>query len=446
MVTSISRFLGENQLSEIFSHLHCEDLDHVKLVNKLFYETIKNNHNFIWAEIAKSIDCPIATQQKLIGIREKVIAFVSEMRNDLINIQKDVEFPEYIKEILNNHRLPTFEEIRCLQQFRLLLNIFVIWQALSDEIGEPDTLEEGLSIYKTPKELFAKAGTFTSWCERHEENLLKLEEFYFSNKKFTFLPKEIKFLKGLLTLELPQNHLTKLPKEIGELKQLERMDLDDNDLTEVGEEIGELTNLKILSLANNALKFLPKKIDQCIQLEVLNLSNNAFTSLPNEVMQCTKLQRLFLLENQLTILPQEIGNLIKLKELNLNDNKLTELPDEGIGKLALLEELYLNNNKLTRLSIQMKNLTSLITLEMGENEIISANKEIFMSLYNLRKLVISPFFLVLIQKEIRDHLLKIEELMISEDENFCIEMTKLKRKNREDISIQKRIDKRQKTE
>ena len=77
----------------------------------------------------------------------------------------------------------------------------------------------------------------------------------------------------------------------------------------------------------------------------------------------------------LTSLPYEIGKLTSLIELNLWNNQLTSLSPE-IGQLARLTELCLSRNQLTRLPPEIGQLTSLTQLDLSKNQFTSLPPEI----------------------------------------------------------------------
>jgi len=70
----------------------------------------------------------------------------------------------------------------------------------------------------------------------------------------------------------------------------------------------------------------------------------------------------------LTELPLEIGNLTSLMELILGDNQLTKLPPE-IGNLTSLRDLLLEYNQLTELPSQIGDLAGLERLSVGNNQL-----------------------------------------------------------------------------
>ena len=75
----------------------------------------------------------------------------------------------------------------------------------------------------------------------------------------------------------------------------------------------------------------------------------------------------------LTELPLEIGNLTSLMELILGDNQLTKLPPE-IGNLTSLRDLLLEYNQLTELPSQIGDLAGLERLSVGNNRLTAIPK------------------------------------------------------------------------
>jgi len=107
------------------------------------------------------------------------------------------------------------------------------------------------------------------------------------NKGLTTLPKSIKQLKYLHTLDLRSNALTDLPESIGQLEYLEELILQDNALKSLPESIGKLTNLRVLNLENNNLTALPDTI--CNLQCYIELSDNKIASIDKKILETCKM-------------------------------------------------------------------------------------------------------------------------------------------------------------
>lgn len=161
MVTSINH-LSREPLKEIFSHLGPEDLDNIKLVNKLFHETTVKNKAYIWKGIARTIGCPITTEQRGVDVFDRVKSFVSAIKQDLESISQD-SFPECVKKILQNCSFPTLVEIRILQQFRQIADIEYIRTFVSTI--KMENIRVNLSEYTPTMQAEQFIKSFTDWCE-----------------------------------------------------------------------------------------------------------------------------------------------------------------------------------------------------------------------------------------------------------------------------------------
>lgn len=99
----------------------------------------------------------------------------------------------------------------------------------------------------------------------------------------------------------------------------------------------------------------------------LDLSNQNLTEVPQSVFKQAQLTELDLSHNKLHgALPSEVNKLTSLVTLNLSNNEFTGVPAE-VGQLRNLEILNLSNNQLTGLPNELGNLTRLKLLDLSGN-------------------------------------------------------------------------------
>lgn len=100
-------------------------------------------------------------------------------------------------------------------------------------------------------------------------------------------------------------------------------------------------------MSNNRLLQLPDELGRMDKLTELDAACNQITSLPNRIMmELRQLRALILRNNQLVYIPREVTNL-QLVTLDVSGNRIGKLPTE------------------------MRNMTSLVTLELENNPLTS---------------------------------------------------------------------------
>ena len=174
-------------------------------------------------------------------------------------------------------------------------------------------------------------------------NTLKIE----CGKSLTQLPKEIKKLKGLLTLIISENGLTCLPKEIGKLKNLRVLECEGNKLESLPEELSKLQNLEILRLGRNQMNDV-SALKKMNNLVTLVLDNNRLRTLDDfDLGAKSRLITLSANNNEIVDAPSDIGKCTLLTEILLNKNNIEELPGEwGELKEKKVREIDLDDNPI----------------------------------------------------------------------------------------------------
>jgi Leucine-rich repeat (LRR) protein len=95
-----------------------------------------------------------------------------------------------------------------------------------------------------------------------------LHYFDFSNNQLTSIPREIRQLRNLTTLNLSHNQLSWVPSEIGQLRSLLALDLEHNQLTSIPSEIGQLISLLIFWGDEEMSRFVPSELKRKVKFLV----------------------------------------------------------------------------------------------------------------------------------------------------------------------------------
>lgn len=136
----------------------------------------------------------------------------------------------------------------------------------------------------------------------------------------------LKHFKGLDTLELQGNQLTRLPEVLSQISGLQYLRLNDNrlQLTEyTREKLSGLIELKVLNLNNNPL-LNPPMINRMFELRALFLRNCMLKELPSGLRMLPYLETVDLRSNTITALPQWLSDVPRgvAQTLNLGANPL----------------------------------------------------------------------------------------------------------------------------
>jgi len=161
------------------------------------------------------------------------------------------------------------------------------------------------------------------------ELLLFLRYVRLKGCKITKVPREIKKLQHLETLDLRSTGVRELPREIGEVELLKHLNISNTAVTDVPTEIGKLKQLKTLDVSNTKIAGLPLEITELERLEKLDASNTNVTKLPKDIGKLQNLETLDVSNTEIAELPKEVWKLQKLKTLNISRTKFRELPWEA---------------------------------------------------------------------------------------------------------------------
>jgi len=207
-----------------------------------------------------------------------------------------------------------------------------------------------------------------------------LQSLSLSLNEFTgTVPAELGSFPELTELHLGGNQLRgMIPSSLGNLTKLEELDLSINKLEgQIPHELGNLLNLKKLLLGVNFLNgSLPTSFLNISMLKDFELTNNDLTGYVPATLgkSMPLLERLFFGGNKLSGDLEFITSLSNCRDLNylqLLDNELKGVLPESVGNLSIhLEYFHAGfNNIRGEIPASLFNLSSLISLHLGKNEL-----------------------------------------------------------------------------
>ncbi|ELP89675.1 leucine-rich repeat containing protein, putative [Entamoeba invadens IP1] len=214
------------------------------------------------------------------------------------------------------------------------------------------------------------------------DSMMPKAEFTVDNCELMFERNRLEALNctandSVASLKLKDNFLQRVPNT-ADLKTIAELDLTNNVIYNV-EQNRLHQDLKSLNLASNRISVFPEKGINYSHLLKLNLSNNALSQLPSSLFQyIPHLQHLQLALNNLVTLPTSLTQLNGLLELNISHNKFAEFPQD-ILKLKKLTNLFATCNYISDLPKNLSLLENLVVLDLGCNNLISADQVVQLS-------------------------------------------------------------------
>ncbi|KAL8506431.1 hypothetical protein ACS0TY_017351 [Phlomoides rotata] len=285
-----------------------------------------------------------------------------------------------------------------------------------------------LNRCRSIKILSVSRNNFTGNIPPRFSNLTTIQKVSLGRNAFTgTIPPSIGNLPNLAVFDISENNFHgTIPSEIGNLQNLTWFNVESNSLTgEVPQSIFNISTLidLILSMNNfsgslptsigtmlpNIRNFIltrnrfngtiPSSISNLSKLEILDLSNNSFTGqIPITLGNMSSLQRLTLSNNFFAnnvSKPEQdflssLSNSKSLTTINIDSNPISGvLPKSiGLGNMTLsLEQFTAHSCEFVgRLPDEIGNLTKLVSLNLGYNELTGSVPTVLGSLKNLQKL------------------------------------------------------------
>lgn len=199
---------------------------------------------------------------------------------------------------------------------------------------------------------------------------------------------ELDALKGLLKLNLANNHLVKLPTYFGTYKNLRTLNLSSNYLDSFPDFICELENLVDLDLSFNSISVLRDDVGALRSVERFVITNNRLSGvLPDAFKELVSLRELDIKYNAITSI-DIISELPKLEVLSVDHNSVSQF----IGSFEALRNLRLNSNPVTKFEIVQPVLT-LKSLNLSNAQLASID-ESFHNILNLESLILDNNYFV----------------------------------------------------
>ncbi|XP_028453880.1 LOW QUALITY PROTEIN: toll-like receptor 13 [Perca flavescens] len=162
----------------------------------------------------------------------------------------------------------------------------------------------------------------------------------------------------------------------------------------------KMPTLKKLDLHWSKVPNMSVKLVACSQLSELDLSSTSMTELSKGSIRLMKKLRFLTLEtNLLTKVPDDIRTLSSLKILNIGDNIISELSCEDFTNTTRLRELDLHTNHIANLDrCVFESLNDLKVLDMSNNLLWTLEGAFKIGLKNLEFLDLSNNVLLLLEK------------------------------------------------
>lgn len=199
---------------------------------------------------------------------------------------------------------------------------------------------------------------------------------------------------NIFRINLSQNKIAAISNTMFgsiEFLHLVELDLSYNQINSIPPTTFEqLTNLRYLSLSENPLNTINQDTVAALSsisstLRILDLSYTNIDSLPDGMFNSGSvvLQKLFIQGNRIASIPESLGLLTSLRSLNIGQNLFTELNDESFLGLKNLRSLSINHlNGLKKIKVgTFHPLTSL--------EVLSCNDNIELKEFNLGELILA---------------------------------------------------------
>jgi Leucine-rich repeat (LRR) protein len=189
-------------------------------------------------------------------------------------------------------------------------------------------------------------------------------------------------LSRLILLKLNNNKLSKIDQFVfRELFNLQVLNLDYNAIEVIAQKaFGDLKNLRQLWLSNNNLRQIDSKQFVGLQsLDQLILESNEISSIhPNGFDDLNNVQDVSLNDNKLNKIPSSIKRLYKLQALDLGKNQIKEIERDSFEGLENLAGLRLTDNEITAITKDvLRPLQSIHVLNFASNKIKHIDQSAF---------------------------------------------------------------------
>ncbi len=181
---------------------------------------------------------------------------------------------------------------------------------------------------------------------------------------------------------------TDLTEALSKKEKVFHLNLSNQKLSSIPDEIAQLINLRSLYLSNNDLKDIDFDFSQMNNLELIDLNGNLFKNIPVKALKkCKTLKALNFRDNLLTKVSKEINELSNLMAIDLGDNQIASISDQI--SFQNLQFFRADNNLLSVMPSGLQNMLKLRELNLSNNNIVEIPKEILSKCKNIKKLNLS---------------------------------------------------------
>jgi len=202
----------------------------------------------------------------------------------------------------------------------------------------------------------------------------------------------------LVQLNLSYNKISKLdPTFFRDLYTLQILNLQHNQIETIpAETFAPMNNLHTLLLSYNKISYLDAySLNGLYVLSLLSLDNNLVESVhPEAFRNCSSLQDLNLNGNALTSVPLALQDMRLLRTVDLGENAISNLSDPGFKGMTNLYGLRLIGNQITNITKSVfDDLPSLQILNLARNRIKTVEQGAFVANSDLQAIRLDANFL-----------------------------------------------------
>lgn len=287
-------------------------------------------------------------------------------------------------------------------------------------INFPPAMFSALSLLKV---LNLSRNEMSSLADRSFEGLSSLTYVDLSDNKLSSLPPEL-FIETtrLKEIHLRNNSINVLaPGIFSVLRELVVLDMSFNDLNShwIGSAtFAGLEKLMLLDLSANKINKVDATIFKSLKkLQVLRLQENYIDMIPeNTFLELQNLNTLVLSNNRLSVISSfTFDGLKNLQTLSLDINRLSLIDTNAFKKCPNLQDLHINRNKLQAVPEALRDLKTIKTLDLGENQIQNIDNTSLQSLSTIYGLRLTENYLTVIKRGIFDNLSSLKILNLSQN-------------------------------
>jgi len=334
---------------------------------------------------------------------ELLVKFIIAHLNEIPDIQHKVDL---IPNELLQKVMKEYFASHCAYDFKSLLSSNLIDLHLERPVDMNAVFEKCKQIQKLtlgpfpfPPEFFDSIPQMISLRE------IDFSEAYRGRKNIT-LPSEI-FVKltNLQYLNISYARMTSarsISFPVAIQDSLLHLYMDFSGLTHFPLNFRKLVKLKSLSLMGNRINMIPVWIDSLVALEFLNISNNCLRSIPSEMGNLFHLKDLNLRGNpELSYIPSSFSKLSSLVKLQIVENNTSSNMLTFLKHLSYLEDLSLGGDRLSEFPSEVIQLPQLLYLSIGKNNIETIPHEVVL-LTSLKRLILEDNNLIWLPENIGD--------------------------------------------